>query len=323
MKYSIIITTYNREKYIKKCLDSILNQTVKNFKIIIVDDGSTDNTKKIVTPYLKHKNIKYYYKENTGVADSRNFGVTKVSTEYFLFIDSDDYISPTLMEKVSKYDNYDLLSFKSIKVDENGNQIKTLEKNEFDLINGKDYLKNLMINNHFFLVPWSYIYNTEFWNKHKFKYTINYVMEDTGLSPIIILEAKKIISIDYYGYYYVQTKESIMRTKNDKKIILKSKSILFQYDFLMDYLKSKNFDAEFIKNFNHYFAKLLLWYGSTLRNKFLISYSKELKKRKIADKLIVKGKKDMLKYMLCKTNYILYFKFYKLTSKKEDKWLKF
>ena len=112
MKYSIIITTYNKASYIKKCIDSVMNQTIKDFKVIIVDDGSTDNTKEILKPYLKNKNIEYYYKKNTGVADSRNFGISKVKTKYFMFIDSDDYISNTLIEEINKYKNYDILSFK-------------------------------------------------------------------------------------------------------------------------------------------------------------------------------------------------------------------
>lgn len=319
MKYSIIITTYNNGKYIKRCLDSIMAQTKKNFNIIIIDDGSTDNTKEVVKPFLKNENIKYFYKKNTGVADSRNYGISKVKTKYFLFVDSDDYISPTLLETIDKHNNYDILSFKSLKVNENNKVLEKLERRTFSLIDGKTYLKDLIINIDFFLVPWGYVYNTKFWNKNKFAYDKDYVMEDAGLTPIIILNAKKIISIDYYGYYYVQTNESITRTNNEQKIILNTKSILYQYDTLINYIQNKNYDEEFKILYYDYFAKFLLWYGSKLNGKHSLNYSKELKKRKILNKLKIKGIKNFIKICICKFDYRLYFKIYKLINEGNDK----
>ncbi len=319
MKYSIIIATYNSGKYIKKCIESILNQTLKNFNIIIVDDGSTDNTKEVLKPYLKLKNVKYFYKENTGVADTRNFGISKVKTEYFMFIDSDDYISPTLFETIEKYNNYDILSFKGKKIDENDNLIMNLEKGVFDIIDGENYLKDLIINNHFFLVPWGYVYNTKFWNKNRLEYEKYYVMEDAGLTPIAILNAKKVISIDYYGYYYVQTNESITRTKNERKIKLNIESILFQYDYLINYIENNNYCIEFKIIFKNYFSKFLLWYGSTLSKKYSKKYIKELKKRKINKELKRKNLKTIIKKIICKINYKLYFKLYNFVHRKDKK----
>lgn len=319
MKYSIIITTYNKASYIKKCIDSVMNQTIKDFKVIIVDDGSTDNTKEILKPYLKNKNIEYYYKKNTGVADSRNFGISKVKTKYFMFIDSDDYISDTLIEEINKYKDYDVLSFKGIKISEEGQEIKRLEKSAFNSIVGTKYLYDLMEKGHFFLVPWGYVYNTEFWKKHNFLYTKNYVMEDAGLTPIVILNAKKIVSIDYYGYYYVQSQESIMRTEDEEKIKLKTKSILYQYDTFTEYVNSKDYNKELKESFNNYFAKLVLWYGSTLKNKDLKSYSKEMKKRDIVNKLKNKALTTTVKIILCKIDYRLFFLIHRMLYPKEDK----
>lgn len=317
MKYSIIITTYNSEKYIKRCLDSIINQTIKIFEVIIIDDGSTDNTKNIIKPYLKEKYIKYYYKENTGVADSRNYGIKKVKTPYFLFIDSDDYVESNLIETINKYDNYDLLSFKAYKADKKGNIIEKLNKNVPNISNGEQYLTKLMENRrlNFFLVPWGYVYNLDFWKKNHFKYSKDYVMEDAGLIPIIILSAKNIVTLDYYGYYYVQTNESIMRTSKNKKIKLKTKSILFQFDYLINYINSKDYSNDFKRNFLDYFSGWILWYGTTLRNKDLNSYIKELNKRKILNNLIIKNYKVAIKIFICKINYKFYFKLYNFMLK--------
>ena len=317
MKYTIIITTYNNEKYISKCLDSIINQTLKNFNVIIIDDGSTDSTKEIIKSYLKNEYIKYYYKKNTGVADSRNFGIKKVKTPYFLFVDSDDYIKNDLIEKINKYENYDLLSFKALKVSPKGNIIQKLEKTDFHFTNGKEYLYSLMKNRklYFFLTPWGYVYNTEFWNKNKFKYSKNYVMEDAGLTPLVILASEKIKTLNYYGYYYVQTDESIIRTNNEDKIELNTKSVLFQYDCLTEYINLKELDNDFKNVFFEYFIGWLFWYGTTLKDSKLKQYIKELKKRKVLSKLRLKNFTIACKVLICKINYIAYFKIYKFAAK--------
>lgn len=106
---SIIIPVYNREKHIKYCLDSILNNTFNDYEIIIVDDGSTDNTAKICNEYVKKdKRIKLYNIENHGVSYARNYGIELAKGEYIAFIDSDDYIDDnylsSLYDYASKYD---------------------------------------------------------------------------------------------------------------------------------------------------------------------------------------------------------------------------
>jgi len=87
---SVIIPTYNREKIIERAINSVINQTYKNWELIIVDDGSTDNTKKVLEPYLKNNKIKYFHNKNKGVSAVRNFGIKKAQGEYIAFLDSDD-----------------------------------------------------------------------------------------------------------------------------------------------------------------------------------------------------------------------------------------
>ena len=106
-KISVIVPVYNTSKYICKCLDSLINQTIKNeIEIIIVNDGSTDNSEEIIKNYIEkqeNKNlIKYYKKQNEGIAKTRNFGIEKATGEYILFVDSDDYIDNKLIEKLEK-----------------------------------------------------------------------------------------------------------------------------------------------------------------------------------------------------------------------------
>lgn len=93
-KFSIIICVYNKENYIEKCVNSCLKQTYDNFEIIIVDDGSTDKSLKLIKKlYSNNKKIKIICKKNTGVADSRNIGITKATGDYITFLDADDWLN--------------------------------------------------------------------------------------------------------------------------------------------------------------------------------------------------------------------------------------
>ena len=85
-KISVIIPVYNVEKYLSKCLDSVVNQTLKDIEIIVVNDGSPDNSQKIIDDYTKkYKNIKSFVKKNGGLSDARNFGIKKASGKYIAF----------------------------------------------------------------------------------------------------------------------------------------------------------------------------------------------------------------------------------------------
>ena len=102
-KFSIIIPVYNVEKYIKRCLDSVFNQTFNDFEVIVVDDGSTDKTNTICNDYCKNnENMKVIHTEHVGVSASRNIGINNASGEYILFLDSDDYIDKNSLIYISE-----------------------------------------------------------------------------------------------------------------------------------------------------------------------------------------------------------------------------
>ena len=112
---SIIITAFNAEKTIEQCLNSILETKYDDYEIILINDGSKDKTEEVVQLFASNK-IKYFYKENTGVADSRNFGISKASGEYIAFVDSDDYVASNYFDNVEKYinNNIDIIKRKGI-----------------------------------------------------------------------------------------------------------------------------------------------------------------------------------------------------------------
>ena len=113
MKVSVIVPVYNVYDYIEKCLDSLVNQTLKDIEIIVVNDGSPDDSQKIIDKYAKkYKNVHSFIKENGGLSDARNYGIKYAKGEYIAFIDSDDYVKLDMYEKMyqkAKEDNYDMV----------------------------------------------------------------------------------------------------------------------------------------------------------------------------------------------------------------------
>ena len=101
MKISVIVPVYNVEKYLRKCLDSLVNQTFKDYEVILVNDGSTDNSANIINEYLsKYPFIKCFKKENGGMSSARNVGLDNASGEYLAFVDSDDFVEIFFLEKL-------------------------------------------------------------------------------------------------------------------------------------------------------------------------------------------------------------------------------
>ena len=131
IKISVVMPVYNKELYLEKTLQSILNQTYKNFEIIIVNDGSTDNTKQICDEYAKKDSrISVYHIENGGVSNARNTGLKYVTGEYIQFIDGDDCINQGIFEKyisILESKNYDILFSSYNKVDYLGNLLDRVD----------------------------------------------------------------------------------------------------------------------------------------------------------------------------------------------------
>ena len=130
---SIIITAYNAEKTIERCINSILENEYNDYEIIVINDGSSDKTEKVIELFASDK-IKYFSKKNTGVADSRNFGIEKAKGEYITFIDSDDYVSNNYFKNLDKYlkQGIDIIKRKAIIINEKDNEktkiiMKTLD----------------------------------------------------------------------------------------------------------------------------------------------------------------------------------------------------
>lgn len=210
---SIVIPIYNVEKYIKKCLDSVLVQTYTNLEVICVNDGSTDSSGKIVCSYSDPR-IRYFKKNNGGLSDARNFGIEKCTGNLVFLLDSDDYIFPNTIELLynfQKKTDADVAIGEYIKVDENGIPIKDAKKNHLvnSSFNGKECYRNFW--NYVELnVAWAKLYKTSFLKNYRFPF--GKINEDEFIIYKTIYEASKVVLCNSLVYAYVVRNNSIMNS---------------------------------------------------------------------------------------------------------------
>lgn len=188
IKVSVIIPVYNVENYIKECVESVINQTLKEIEIIIVNDGTKDNSIKKIEKYLSDSRVILINKENGGVSSARNAGLKIARGEYISFIDSDDFIELTMLEDLyNESKGMDIVLSNFARIDNLGN-IK-IEKNNF---------KNLEIKegSYFYNIELGYvvnrIYNHEFLKKVNVKFREKMLLEDLLFSLKIFSKAKKL-----------------------------------------------------------------------------------------------------------------------------------
>lgn len=164
-KLTIIIPVYNREKTIKRAIDSVLEQLDETIELMIVNDGSTDKTNEVVKDYLtKYKqNISYYEKENEGIAQTRNFGITHAKGQYIMFVDSDDYIDKDLISNLQTYFEQDIemIKFKLTCVDEKGNVLHKIDGPQFEAIDGEEAFNKLAFSDMLIDSPCVYVFKKD------------------------------------------------------------------------------------------------------------------------------------------------------------------
>ena len=234
---------YNTEKYIKKCIESIINQTYKDIEIIIVNDGSEDSSEKIIESYIdKNVNIIYLKKENGGLSDARNYGLKRATGDYICFVDSDDYLDTKLFENLENYISldYDLIKYKMIEVDEKYKEIKKIEGPTFEEKNGEEAFNTLYAKDIMLQPACLYLYKRQFLQENKFEYPVGKFHEDFARTVLIMLKAKKVASTNVFGYYYYQSQSSITRENDEKKKLKKALDMLEHYDYMEQKIEEYN-----------------------------------------------------------------------------------
>ena len=280
MLISVIVPVYNIEKYIARCIESLMNQTYKDLEIILVDDGSTNSAGEICDAYAQKDNrIKVIHRENGGLSAARNTGIDIATGEYISFIDGDDWIEDTMYEEMvqlAKEQLADLVVcryrciYKNHETDGSTGQITVYEK---PLSMLKQYLKE----DEAFLIQhaaWNKLYHRELLGEERFPEGKWY--EDVVFSAKILSKVKKGIYLDHALYNYVcEREDSIMNAGMTERIFT---------DRIPAYLEKEAFlagleDKEPVCIHRYYFYKrLLLFYRDVHKkeNKALRKYKQDL-----------------------------------------------
>lgn len=320
---SIIVPIYNVEKYLPKCIESIINQTYTDLEILLIDDGSTDNSGLICDKYASIDNrIKVIHKKNGGVSSARNIGLNEANGNYIAFVDSDDYIEKNMYEKmisiINKY-NVDIVSCNYNHVNEKIEPFFKLDKDEY--INNKTKLiEDIFQYKNYDMILFNKLYKKYIWKNIRFPLGINLAEDLMMLYPTINL-ANTFYCLKETLYNKVTRENGLT---NSKKINDYINNVLAYEDFLLKVKQNKTLDYKRIYKscseglFRHY--KHLLDYLYIYNN---TKY--ETLKKEIEYKLInmynqgMLSEKNQKKIFLLKLNTKLYKK-YRILS---NKWKKY
>lgn len=219
---SVIIPVYNVEKYIVSCLDSIINQTLTNIEILVVNDGSKDNSKSIIEKYMANdKRIKLINKENGGLSSARNKGIDNVNSKYIYFVDADDFIEKNTLEVLyekAERDNLDVVvaDICIYKNKHNKTVWKDISLDDNQVICSKDYLIRYIMGEGISSVC-NKLWKTELYLSNNIRHPENISLgEDGSTLPRLIFNAKRIGRVNQPFYNYRVNNESMTNEKNRK-----------------------------------------------------------------------------------------------------------
>lgn len=247
-KVSIIVPVYNVEAYLIRCLDSLVNQTLQDIEIIVINDGSTDNSGKLLRIYeKKYSNIiKVYDKENGGLSDARNYGIPYATGEYIAFLDSDDYVELDMYEKMykkAKEEDSDMVECDFIweypdktKVD---NGIVYKDKSEMFVFAR--------------VVAWNKLIKRSLLEKSGIEYPKGLRYEDVEFFYKMLPLYDKVSFVKEPFIHYVQRNNSISNNQNER-----TKEIFNVLDNVFDYYKKQDLYEEYSQELEYTYARLLL-----------------------------------------------------------------
>lgn len=265
-KVSVVVPIYNVEKYIKKCMDSLVNQTLQEIQIIFVNDGSTDESGNIAKEYVsKYPNkIIYLEKENGGLSDARNFGMRYAEGEYIAFLDSDDYVENTMYEEMynkALQENSDYVECDFLW--EYPDKTKKDKRNSYN--NKKEMLTNVRV------VAWNKLIKREILEKNNISFPKGLRYEDIEFTYKLIPYLNKVSYVDKEFVHYVQRNNSIANVQNER-----TAEVFTIFDNIIKYYQEKGFYEEYKEELEYSYSRILLC--SSLKRICKIKDSKTRKK---------------------------------------------
>lgn len=217
---SVIIPAYNVEAFLTRCLDSVLEQTFRDFEVIVVDDGSLDGTSEIIRDYQqKDSRVVGVFKENGGVTSARCVGVAEAKGEYLFFLDGDDYIPSTALEDlfIGTQQEMNDIVFGLFALEWEGKR-KVYQVDNFGTVSSIEYLKLLMTGR----APWqlcSKLIRRVLFCTGKLQVPTDLAVGEDALTLFQLVEkARYVAMVDKIVYYYIQRSGSVMHTNNNPKL---------------------------------------------------------------------------------------------------------
>lgn len=244
-KISVIVPVYNTEKYVENTLDSILNQTYKNLEIIVINDGSTDNSKQICEKKaLTDNRIIMINTENQGAGAARNLGLSKATGEYISFIDSDDLIVPEyyeVLESMIRENDADIAECKFVRINNASEKINQIEEERLEFFSREEKLLQLYgIDDKLYIntvIMCNKLFKKELFQNTGILYPINRIIDDEFIIYHLIYNSNKIVVTNKIMYGYVQSQGSVMRNEYPSKRVFDTIDV---YDGVYDFFKDKN-----------------------------------------------------------------------------------
>lgn len=303
MKISVIVPVYNVENYLEKCLDSLVKQTLQDIEVLVVNDGSTDDSQKIINQFQEKfpQKIKSFSKENGGLSDARNYGIDRAFGDFFAFVDSDDYISETMMEEM--YDlaikhQAEMVICNLQKVNERG--IVTQKLIQIPNMPEKiDLEKNFSVFSDISYFACNKIFKRELFEGERFQKGMHF--EDIELIPQLLLKCKTIAKTDNFHYQYLERSNSISKSHSEKGLDILKAIENVEKAFDKSYYSTRK---EELKNFQilegvyTFLAYLAFVKDDKVFNKMNSEFRNFSQKRNIS-------KKEILKYKRFGKNYLL------------------
>ncbi len=228
MKISVIVPVYNVRDYIIECIDSIVNQTFKDFEIIVVNDGTKDDSIKLIEEHYDDNRIKIVYKKNGGLANARNVAIKYAKGEYLFFVDSDDFLETRALEKMynkALENNYDIVF---------ADYFKWYDANNYEEIPMISHFHSDKIKSMATSMPsaWGKLIKKDFYVKNKIEFLEGYIHEDNAIMPLLSLLTNSQAYLKEPLYYYRQREGSILnKNEYDKRF-----EDIF---YVLSYLKEK------------------------------------------------------------------------------------
>ena len=251
-KLSIIVPVYNVEKYLPKCLESLIKQTLKDIEIICVNDGSMDNSLAILKEFAsRDSRIRIIDNQHQGVAKTRNTGIEQSTGEYIGFVDSDDYIDIDFFEKLynsATKSNSDIAIASILKHKNFFNIYNAKYTKEETAITIQDKIKLCEDKKHFFFYAWNKIYHSGFIKENNIKFSEGQIYEDVMFAIKALYYSNKIISVYGTKYHYIEHEDSL--TKYKDKTGEKEQDLIKAYSELQEFCNSKN--IEIPERLNYY-----------------------------------------------------------------------